>query len=136
MTYWSEDEAGNKEVVKSVTVQIDKQAPILKVIPNTTSLWPANNKLVDITIELDVDGGISGINSIVLVSITSNENLSEDDIQGADYGTADKNFKLRATRIGKGKGRIYTITYRATDLAGNTTEQSITIEVPHDQGRK
>jgi hypothetical protein len=136
VTYWSEDGAGNVEGAKSVTVQIDKHAPILKVIPNVTSLWPANNKLVDIYIEFEVDGGVSGVGSIALVSITSNENHAESDIQGADYGTADTSFKLRATRSGKGQGRIYTITYRATDLAGNTTEHSITIEVPHDQGNK
>jgi hypothetical protein len=79
---------------------------------------------------------VSGVDSIVLVSITSNENHSEDDIQGAEYGTADTSFKLRATRAENGKGRIYTITYRATDHAGNTTEHSITIEVPHDKGIK
>jgi hypothetical protein len=45
-------------------------------------------------------------------------------------------FKVRAIRAGNGLGRIYTITYRATDHAGNTTEHTITIEVPHDKGNK
>jgi len=45
--------------------------------------------------------------------------------------TADeRNFRLRAERSGSGKGRIYTITYRATDLAGNIATASTSVAVP------
>ena len=62
-----------------------------------------------------------------LVSILSNEsdNLGDgdqpDDIQGAAFGTDDRQFLLRRERSGNGSGRIYTITYSATDASGNTT---------------
>ena len=43
---------------------------------------------------------------------------------------------LRAERSGKGNGRIYLITYSATDSSGNTSFAEATVIVPHDQGNK
>jgi hypothetical protein len=77
---------------------------------------------------------------VTLVSITSNEsdNAKGDgntngDIPAADIGTDDREFRLRAERQGGGDGRIYTVTYAATDGCGNTTETSAEVRVPHDQ---
>ena len=39
-------------------------------------------------------------------------------------------FRLRAERNENGSGRIYTITYRATDACGNSTTESATVTVP------
>ena len=47
----------------------------------------------------------------------------------------DQSFELRAERWDEGEGRIYTITYRATDACGNSTEASATVTVPHDEGK-
>ena len=135
VTYWSIDEAGNIEEKNNTTVNIDKTAPTLKLTPNTSTIWPPNNKLVDINIVIDTEGGLSGMNTIVLTSITSNED-SENDIQDAEYGTFDTNFKLRAKREGNGTGRIYTIMYTVTDQAGNVTVGTVTIDVPHDKGKQ
>jgi len=55
------------------------------------------------------------------------------DIQEAEFGTGDLEFLLRAERSGKGHVRIYTVTYGATDLAGNTTVKSAEVKVPHDR---
>ncbi len=43
------------------------------------------------------------------------------DIQGATIGTDDRAFSLRSERGtgGQSTGRVYTITYRATDASGN-----------------
>jgi hypothetical protein len=71
----------------------------------------------------------SGVQSVVLTSITSNlpDSGRGGDIQ-ADFGTADTSFSVRAE-----KGSIYTITYTATDKAGNKTVVTTTVTVPHDQ---
>jgi hypothetical protein len=75
-----------------------------------------------------------------LVSVTSNEDdegLGDgdmpNDIQGADIGTPDVEFQLRAERSGLGFGRIYTIIYAAWDCAGNEATAEVEVRVPHNQ---
>jgi hypothetical protein len=48
----------------------------------------------------------------------------------------DLHVKLRAERSGNGSGRIYTMTYIATDACGNSSETaSTTVTVPHSTGK-
>ncbi|OAB37013.1 hypothetical protein PMSD_09415 [Paenibacillus macquariensis subsp. defensor] len=136
LQYWSEDKAGNVEERHTATVKIDKTGPNLKIGLDPTTLWPANHKMVKVNALLDSSDALSGIKSVVLTSITSNEPDSEEgDIQ-ANLGSEDKSFSLRASRSGTGTGRVYTITYTATDLAGNQTVKTSTVTVPHDQSGK
>lgn len=143
VAYWSVDAAGNVEAQQSTTIQIDKTAPELSPAVNIVTLWPPNHKLVDIKASVTSSDSTSDLQSIVLTSITSNEPdfdrtyVDEDvagDIQGAEIGKFDTAFQLRAERSGKGQGRVYTITYTATDKAGNQTTSIVLITVPHDQG--
>jgi hypothetical protein len=138
--YKSVDIAGNEEVAKSLTIKLDKSVPTLKVVLDKKILWPPDHKLVTVTASVYAYDSISQIGSIVLSSITSNEpdkGLGEgdqpNDIQGTQYGIIDTTFKLRAERSDKGSGRIYTLTYTATDKAGNKTIASATVTVPRDQ---
>jgi hypothetical protein len=50
------------------------------------------------------------------------------------FGTPDNAFDLRAKRLGTGNGRVYTVTYTATDASGNSAIASATVTVPHDMG--
>jgi hypothetical protein len=72
---------------------------------------------------------------VTLVSATSNEpdnapgdadGNTTNDIDQVDLDT----FRLRAERSEAGTGRIYTLTYRATDACGNRTTRSATVTVP------
>ena len=109
-----------------------------------TVLWPPNHKLVPINVDVVAkDENGSGIKSIQLVSITSNEadnglgdGDTENDIQDATFGTDDRSFSLRAERSGNGTGREYTITYIVVDEACNETIVTATVTVPHDQSKK
>lgn len=47
----------------------------------------------------------------------------------------DVSFQLRAERAGGGTGRIYTVTYEATDDCGNSTIASVTATVPQSLGQ-
>lgn len=42
----------------------------------------------------------------------------------------DDTVRLRAERDLNGDGRVYLITYRATDACGNTTTRSAEVRVP------
>ncbi|WP_342044850.1 OmpL47-type beta-barrel domain-containing protein [Bacillus sp. OTU530] len=142
--YRSIDSAGNVEKEKSVEVNIDQTAPTFEVILDKNTLWSPNHKMVKINATIRPGEEVSGLETIVLTSITSNEVLQPNDIQNAAYNVPLKNFtdsfELRAERNGnedKNKsGRIYTITYTATDKAGNVAVQTATVTVPHDQSEK
>lgn len=139
--YQSKDKAGNTEELKSVVVKLDKTAPEMQMNQNKNELWPANHKMVTVTAgTYGVIDPISGIQSIVLKSITSNEpddglgdGDTSQDIQNADFDTPDYVFDLRAERSGNGGGRVYTITYVATDYAGNVKTVTLTVTVPKNR---
>jgi hypothetical protein len=50
--------------------------------------------------------------------------------------TGDHTVRLRAERLGPNVARVYTLTVRATDAAGNASTTLLTVTVPHDQGVK
>jgi len=101
-------------------------------------LWPPNHKYVDIEIMgvTDPDGDLV---TITITGITQDEpvdaigngdgNTSPD---GAGVGTSTA--CVRAEREGTGNGRVYAISFTATDPAGAECSGSVTVCVPHDQG--
>ena len=93
-----------------------------------SSLWPPNNKMVDVTINYSTADACGGPVGCVL-SVSSNEGGP------ADWQVIDAHHvKLRATRNGTGNGRIYTITITCTDVSGNQSTSQVQVTVPHDQG--
>jgi len=122
------------------TIEVqDREPPVVRLSFDPPELWAPNHKLVD------VHAGVQVLDcspvTVTLVSVTSSEpdNGSGDgntvgDIQGADTGTEDYDFRLRAERSGHGRGRIYTIVYRVVDALGLETLATGTVAVPHDQG--
>ena len=116
---------------------VDTTAPQLSVSLSPSKLWSPNHKLVTITATIVASDTCDANPAIRLVSITSNEpdnGLGDGDlpkdIQGAAFGTDDRTFQLRNERSGTGRGRIYTITYSATDASGNKTLRQATVSVP------
>lgn len=98
-------------------------------------LWPANHKLVPIHAELQYDGDWNDVARVELTSITSNEPIGIEDIDDASLGEADYDFELRASRLGSGEDRTYTIVYTITMTSGEQTTANATVTVPHDQGK-
>lgn len=112
----------------------DTTPPVLTVSAIPAVLWPPNNKMVGIMVNLAVKDDYDPQPEIKLESITSSEGLAATDLAGADFGTEDRQFSLRASRTGNNlAGRIYTITYSATDGSGNKSTASTTVTVLHDQ---
>ncbi|PYI53736.1 glycosyl hydrolase family 18 protein [Paenibacillus flagellatus] len=132
--YRSTDGAGNREAVRSVTVKTDSGDPELAVTVDPAVLWPPNGKSVPVHAEVLATDPVSGVADVRLVSVTVDDTGTPDDIREADVGTLDTDFLLNATRSGSGSGRIYSITYRATDYAGHSLDRTVTVTVSHDRG--
>jgi hypothetical protein len=130
--YRSVDKAGNSEAIKAIVIgSQDVTAPSLSVTLDKTVIWPPNKKMIAITASVNASDADSGVASVILTSIVcSDPTSSPSDIQAA-IGTSATTFNLRAE-----KDRTYTITYTATDNAGNKTVVSSVVTVPHDQSGK
>ena len=115
----------------------DTTPPALTVSISPNILWPASGKLVPVTATITVKDDYDPQPEIQLVSIMANEALDISDAKDVQPGTDDRQFQLRAKRAGTNQaGRIYTVTYSATDGSGNKTTASATVTVPHDQGKR
>ena len=132
----------NPPVSQDITVTIiDDMAPTLAPAPDKTILWPANHKMVPITIFANASDN-SGGPVTLSASVASNElqdGLGDGDTP-QDWTTPVINngiitLQLRAERSGKGTVRIYTVTIVATDQSGNSSTAAVNITVPHDRGK-
>jgi hypothetical protein len=139
VTFTARDLVGNAGACTSRIRVADTTAPQIAIKLSATRLWPPNHKMVPITARVTAVDRCDPTLTIQLVSITSNQPSPgpgvphSPDIQGAAFGTDDRSFALRAERTGSGKDRIYTVVYRATDRAGNSSTASAQVVVPHDQ---
>ena len=111
---------------------IDTVAPTLNVVLDKETLWPANNSLVNVKAQLKPRMSCLRWN---LLSITPSAAVDsyESMVQQADFGTFDTEFMLLAKKAKGTEPLVYTINYKAADRAGNVTETSVTVTVPHDQ---
>jgi hypothetical protein len=137
VTCSSTDNDGNTTSTTFAVTVVDTTPPTLSVSPTPHMLWPPNHKLVTVQVTASV-ADIADPNPVVtLLSATSNEpdsGLDSEDIPN-DIGIInDQTFQLRAERSDQGNGRIYTITYEATDASGNSTTATATVTVPLNQG--
>jgi pimeloyl-ACP methyl ester carboxylesterase len=136
------DPSGHIDCDMLEVMVVDTQPPELEVVLSPSSLWPPNHKMVPVIATVSASDNCDEDPAIVLTSVVSSEpddakgggdGKTTNDIQDADIGNEDYNISLRAERQGKGDGRIYTITYEATDDSGNSATASATVTVPHNQ---
>jgi hypothetical protein len=110
---------------------------VSQAYPSKGTLWPANNKYADITIEgvTDPDDEFT----LAITAITSDESTTAGgknkapDADPACIGT--DTARIRAERNGNGNGRVYEIIFVATDSMGAQSVGSVKVCVPHDQGK-
>jgi hypothetical protein len=120
---------------------VDETPPVAyaRAVPDT--LWPPDHRLVEVHVRLHATDACTPHPEVTLISADSSEpddgmgdGHTTDDIQDADLGSDDRVVSLRAERSGGGPGRVYTLTYRVSDDAGNHTYVTVRVRVPHDQG--
>ena len=114
----STDSAGNVEEAGSVPVRVDRTAPTATCSATPSRLFPPNQMLRDISIDVQVRDAGSGAGGFTLVGVTSSDPGVASDIAGWDVGTADTAGQVRAAI--RRNERVYRIGYEVRDAAGNT----------------
>jgi PKD domain/Cutinase/von Willebrand factor type A domain len=121
-----------------VTVVVDTTPPVLACNVQPAVLWPPNHQLVQVLAGVLVTDTEAGPGDFKLTSVKSSEpdqglgdGDTPGDIQGFEVGTDSVSGQLRAERAGTGPGRVYTLTYQGSDLAGNTANCEVKVTVPH-----
>jgi hypothetical protein len=125
-----------------VTVN-DAQAPVIKTNGQTVTLWPPNDKYATVKVNDLLASAVDNFDSGVCVGgvrisgVTSDEpddgvgdgNRTDDSVIASDC----KSVQLRSERMGGGNGRVYTITFKATDASGNVSTATAKVTVPRSQ---
>jgi len=95
-------------------------------------VWPPDGKFVPVSIVRVTDPEDDPI-AIAIKGITQDEPRTGKgpDATGIRMSTAN----VRAFRAGNGDGRVYHLTFTAMDPAGASCTGTVTVCVPHDQGR-
>ncbi|HKQ97816.1 MAG TPA: S8 family serine peptidase [Candidatus Polarisedimenticolia bacterium] len=142
VSFRAADAAGHPASCTSQVEVVDTELPSLSVLADPGVLWPPNHELRTMQTTLAAQDRCGAGVRVELVSVTSSEaddapgsgdGGTTGDIQGADPGASGHEIRLRAERDGHGAGRVYMLTYRAVDAAGNSAPALATVTVPRDQ---
>lgn len=102
------------------------------------SIWPPNHTMIGLNIVGVTDDPSVMPLSIVVTSIMQDELVAaigsgKTSPDGSGVGTSTA--MVRAERAGPGTGRIYFISFSATNKIGGQCTGTVNVFVPHDQGQ-
>ena len=120
----------------TITVRDANQPPSCGLATASSSLvWPPNHKLVSVAVQGVSDPDDRDVR-ITITGVTQDEPLNGlgDGDTTPDAVLQAGSVLLRAERSGLGTGRIYTVTFSATDIKGAACTGTIAVCVPHDRG--
>lgn len=138
---------GAESADDAATVDVlDTTPPELTVSITPEVLWPPNHKMIEVVPTIAATDTCDASPTVELVSISMNEGDGENAFfevtdntlgDGNTFGDiqvdGDGAIFLRAERSALGDGRVYTLTYKATDAAGNEQTTEAIVTVPHNQ---
>ena len=120
---------------------VDTLPPDLTITLSAATLWPPNHRMLPVTSQVVAIDRCAGPSNVSFQGIVSSEPDDaagpEDGNNPGDIAVADPDggsFALRAERSSLGSGRVYTVSYAASDPSGHEAVTTRTIEVPHDIG--
>jgi hypothetical protein len=145
----SRDQTGNIENAPTspdatVTLNAPTKPPTILLTGQIITLGPPNHQYETVSLAQLVasandscGGNLTG--NVIIAQVSSDE--PEDAQGGGDGDTLNdiviapncKSVQLRAERQGSGNGRVYTITFRVRDAAGNTATITNKVRVPTSQ---
>ncbi|HEU4769630.1 MAG TPA: hypothetical protein VFS77_19845, partial [Pyrinomonadaceae bacterium] len=114
----------------------DNSAPNCSfAVAGPSQIWPANHQMVPVSIlgVTDPDGDAL---TLTINSITQDEpilGLGDGDMSPDGAGVGTSTPSVRAERSGKGNGRMYEITFSASDGKGGQCSGKAKISVAHDR---
>jgi hypothetical protein len=134
---------GPTAVVFSLEVTYDTNQPpdCSEAYADQGCLWPPNHQFVDIKIMNVTDPDDDPV-TITITGITSDEPTASDKGSGGAkhspdaYGVGTDVASVRVERSGQGDGRVYVVSFTASDGHGGECQGSVTVNVPHDQSDK
>lgn len=121
-------------ILQSVQVWVNKEPPVMTCTAAPSVLWPPNNKMVPVSLNVTAVSALFGQTPFSLKSVTTSEGNAATDIHGFVVGQPSTAGSLLASRLGNEKtGRVYTFVYQSTDESGLTGTCTAKVTVPHDQ---
>jgi hypothetical protein len=132
------DAVGNAQLSGATQVHVDNDItpPRLTVSVGPPYLWPPDGQFVPVHAFISVSDDRDAHPTVNLTSISCDDGCDIGlAVSGATLGTDDLDFSLAAARFGTVTSRTYTVTYAATDAAGNRSQASAKVVVPHDRRR-
>ncbi len=144
VTWTVTDVNGNSNTAQQTVTWTDLEPPAITLTGQQIALWPPNHQYETIHVSQLVAGASDNCGGdltarVVIARVSSDE--PEDAPGGGDGNTLNdiviaancKSVQLRAERQGSGNGRVYTITFKVRDAAGNVATATAKVTVPKSQ---
>jgi CSLREA domain-containing protein len=141
ITYSANDGNGNSATKTRTVNVVDTKAPLLTLKSDLT-LWPPNHGYQTITMSQMVQSVVDGCNTSLNLNNVAIEKVTSDEPDnapgGSDGNTTNdimiagncQSVQLRSERDETKNGRVYVITLRVKDAAGNVTRKDFKVNVP------
>lgn len=134
VTFFSANAHGFFEAAQTVQVWVDNEPPVMTCKATPSVLWPPNNKMVPVALNVTAVSAAFGPTPFSLKSVTTSAGNAATDVAGFVIGQPSVTGFLRASRPGNAKaGESYTFVYQSVDPVGLTGTCTATVTVPHDQ---
>jgi hypothetical protein len=138
VTASARDRTGNTSTATFDVIVRDTTAPTIESVAAAPSaLWPPNHKMMPVAIAASARDLVDPAPAVRVVAVASSEpeNGVGDGDTGPDWEIVGPlAVNLRAERAGGGPGRIYTVTVEVRDGSGNTSNRTVNVVVPANQG--
>jgi len=145
VTYTATDASGNENVAERTVHVVDTTPPTIMVhMEEPIVLWPPNHEYHSIQLsELDIEVNDECDDTLTPEDVRITEVWSDEEenaIGNGDGNTVDDIIigetcdfvQLRAERMGRGNGRVYTVMLEVADASGNIGSTTFDVHVPHN----
>jgi hypothetical protein len=132
ITVTATDASGNSSTATVSLNVVDTTAPVIHSLTvNPSVLWPPNHQIVPVTVTVAATDNCDAAPVSRITGITCNETAPAADMQLTGALTAN----LAASKNSSGGTRVYTLTIQCTDASGNSSTGTVTVTVPHNNGK-